>query len=177
MSNAFNARFVSAFTPDRLYRVYVDRGEIFCIRIGGQGGLAEAVALHLGLLGALAMKSLKERSEEKVAARAADVDQKHPSTQLAAHKHNFHAASGALESSSLEPAAAIRAHGEHVGRWRLKFRDKKEMVFQLETLEEMRTAYQLLPSLGSVHVNHVVYDALSKKFAKAPAAEMAGIRS
>ncbi len=177
MINAVNARFVSVFMPDRTYRIHVDRGEIFAIRIGGQGGLAEAVALHFGLLGFLAMKPLKARGEAKLAARAADVDQKHPSTQLSAHKHNFHTTAGALSASSLEPAAAIRAHGEHAGRWRLKFRDGKEMTFQLEMFEEMRTAYQILPSLGSVHVNQVVYDALSKQFKKAPAAEMAGVGS
>jgi hypothetical protein len=69
----------------------------------------------------------------------------------------------------------IGAHREHFGRWRLTFREGKRMLFQLETIEDMRMAYQLLPSLGTVHVNNVVYDSLGERFVKAPAAGPAGV--
>ncbi len=177
MSNTFNARFVSTFSPDRIYRVHVDRGEVYGIRIGGQGGVAEGIGLNLGLLGVFLMRAMQRKSEEKLAARAADVDRQHPSAMLCAHKHNFHTSAGDIQRSSLDPPAALRLHGEHFGRWRLRLRDGKEMTFQLETLEDMRLAYQLLPSLGRVHLNNVAYNHLSKKFMKAPSQEMAGVSS
>jgi len=176
MFHAFNARFISTFTPDRLYRVYVDRGEIFCIRLAGQGGLAAALAPHFGLLGVFIIRALKKRDAEKLAARVLEMDQQHPSAQISAHKHNFHATAGAIERSSLDPPPAVRTHGEHFGRWTLKLRDGKEMIFQLETFEEMKVACQLLPALGRAHVTNVVYDQLKQKFVK-PVAEMAGARS
>lgn len=166
MSNAFNARFISNLSLDRLYRVYVERGEMFFIRIGGQSGVAVGVASQFGVVGALVLRSLKKRGDEKLAAKIADLDRQHPSSQLSAHKQNFHAASTAVEHSALEPAATIGAHGEHFGRWRLKIRDGKEMLLQFEALEDMKAAHGLLPALGSVHANNVVWDPAKNRFAK-----------
>ncbi len=166
MGNAFNARFVSTFTPDRLYRVYIDRGEIFFIRIGGQGGMALGVASQFGLLGGLVLQGLKKRGNEQLATKTSELDRQHPSSQLSAHKHNFHSAATAIQVSSLEPAALIGSHGEHFGRWKLKLRGSKEMLFQLETLDDMRAASEILPRLGGVHVSNVVWDSAKKKFAK-----------
>lgn len=177
MVRPFNARFISTFTPDRLYRVYVEGGEISFIRIGGQAGLAEGVGMQFGLLGALVMRSLKKRSEAKVAEAAAGVDREHPSAHLGDHKHNFRTSAGELQSSSLEPPALIRTHGEHFGRWRLRFRDGKVLHFQLETPAEMRIAYEVLPALGGVHVNNVVQDRRNGRFTKVPAAEITGAGS
>ena len=172
MSRPFNARLVSNFSPDRLYRVYVDRGEVFFIRIGGQGGMAAGVAVHFGLLGILVMRALKKRADAKIAAKIAELDRQHPSGHLAAHTHNLHTATTAIETSSLEPAPLLGGHGQHVGRWRLKLREGKEMLFQFEMLEEMRTAHDVLPTLGGAHVTNVAWDSAKQKFTKVPAQVM-----
>jgi len=168
MTNAFNARFVSNFTPDRLYRVTVERGEIYFIKVGGQGGLSLGVTSQFGILGVFIQRLLDRRREEKLAARVDGVDRMHPSSQLSAHKHNLHAAATSIETSSLEPPAKIPGHGPHVGRWKLKLRDGKPMLFQLETFDEMRTAHELLPTLGTSHRTNVVYDANKMKFVPGP---------
>ncbi len=108
MGNAFNARFVSTFTPDRLYRVYIDRGEIFFIRIGGQGGMALGVASQFGLLGGLVLQGLKKRGNEQLATKTSELDRQHPSSQLSAHKHNFHSAATAIQVSSLAGCGKTR---------------------------------------------------------------------
>lgn len=166
MNRAFNARLISTFGADRLYRVYLDRGELFFIRIGGQAGVAVGVAAQFGLLGAMVLKAHKKRSDEKLAARILDLDRQHPSAHLSGHKHNFHAATTAVRHSSLEPAAAMGAHGEHFGRWRFQVQDGKEILLQLETLDDMRSAFELLPSLGAVHASNVVWDSGRQKFTK-----------
>ncbi|HKY32463.1 MAG TPA: hypothetical protein VJV23_08010 [Candidatus Polarisedimenticolia bacterium] len=167
--NAFHARFISTWTPDRLYRVYIDRGEIFFIRVGGQAGFAEGAALQLGLLGGFILRAIRRRNAARRAARAEELDRQHPSAHLSAHKHNIHAAVSAVESSSLEPPAALGAHGEHFGRWKLTLRGSKPMLLQLETIEDMTAAHQALAGLGAAHVSKVAYDPASGRFAKAPA--------
>lgn len=169
MSDAFNARFVSTFSPDRQYRVYIDRGEIFFIRIGGQGGVAVGITSQFGLLGALVQRALKKRGAMKLAIKTSELDRQHPSTHLSGHKHNFHTTATTVESSSLEPAPLIGAHGQHFGRWKLKLRESKEMLFQFETIDDMKAAYQLLPSLGRTHTNNVVWDPIKLKFTKVAA--------
>ena len=176
MSRAFNATLVSTFSPDRLYRIYVDRGEVFFIRIGGQNVVATALASHLGLLGIFIRRALKKRADAKLAMTIAELDRQHPSSHLAAHKHNLHTPTTAIETSVLEPAAVMGAHGNHVGRWRLKLRESKEMLFQLETLEEMKAAHALLPTIGGLHVTNVVWDPAKEKFTKAAAQVMTAAR-
>ena len=166
MSNAFNARYISNLSLDRLYRVYVERGEMFFIKIGGQAGVAVGVAAQFGVVGAMVLRSLKKRGDEKLALKISEQDRQHPSAHLSAHKHNFQTASTAVEHSSLEPPATIGAHGEHFGRWKLKLRDAKEMLFQFESLDDMRAAHALLPFLGSAHVTNVVWDTAKNRFAK-----------
>jgi len=161
MSSAFNARLVSIWTPDRLYRVYIVRGEMFLIRIGGQGGFAQGVASQFGLLGAYLLKAHNRRSAAKLAARVAELDRLAPSVHLSTHKHNLHVMASSVERSALEPAPVIGAHGEHCGRWRLKVRDAGERLFQLETPEDMMAAHELLPTLGCPHVSKVVWDPVS----------------
>ncbi len=166
MSNAFNARFLSTFSLDRLYRVYFERGEIFFIKVGGQSGVAIGVTSQFGVLGAMALRAIKKRGAEKLAARTSELDKQHPSAQLSAHKHNFQTPTTAIQRSSLEPAATLGTHGEHFGRWRLALREGKEMLFQLETLDDMTIASQVLPTLGDVHISNVTWDTAKKKFAK-----------
>ena len=73
MSNAFNARYISNLSLDRLYRVYIERGEMFFIRIGGQAGVAVGVAAQFGVVGALVLKSLKKRGDEKLALKISEL--------------------------------------------------------------------------------------------------------
>jgi hypothetical protein len=169
MSSAFNARLVSNWTPDRLYRVYVVRDEMFFIRIGGQGGFAQGMAAQFGLLGLYLLKAYNRRSAAKLAAKIAELDRISPSIHLSAHKHNFHVGATGVERSSLEAPPVLGAHGEHCGRWRLKLRDAKEWLFQLETPEDMTAAHELLSTLGCPHVSKVVWDAAKKRFVTSPA--------
>jgi len=164
--DAFNARFTSTFTPDRLYRVYLERGEAFFIRIGGQGGGGRALAHQFGLLGGLVWNLIKKRVEAKFRARLAAVDMRHPSMQVRAHKHNFRAAAPEFESSTLEPATTIASHGEHFGRWLVKLRGRKPMTLQLETLADMQRAVDLLPRFLPRHSSNVVWNAAKNRFDK-----------
>lgn len=164
--DAFNARFTSTFTPDRLYRVYLERGEVFFIRIGGQGGGGRALAHQFGLLGGLVWKLIQKRVEAKFQARVARVDMRHPSMQIRAHKHNLRVAAPEFESSTLEPPKAVAGHGEHYGRWLAKLRGRKPMTLQLETLEDMQRAVDLLPRFLPQHSNSVVWNAAKNRFDK-----------
>ena len=47
------------------------------------------------------------------------------------------------------------------------------MLFQLETLDDMKAAHDLLPALGDVHVSNLVWDPAKKKFARGVARDVA----
>lgn len=163
--DAFNARFTSTFSLDRLYRVYLERGEVYFIRIGGQGG-GPALAAQFGLLGGLVWNLVKKRVEAKFRARVALVDRRHPSVELRSHKHNFRAATPEFETSVLEPAAVVAGHGPHVGRWIVKLRGRKKITLQLETVEDMTLAVDLLPRFLPQHSNHVAWNPQKETFEK-----------
>jgi hypothetical protein len=60
---------ISTFSPDRLYRVTIERGEVYFIRIGGQSGVAVGVASQFGVFGALFPHMLKKRTDRKLAGK------------------------------------------------------------------------------------------------------------
>ncbi len=149
--NAFNARYISALTPDRVYRVYLSRGETFFIRIGGQPW-AEAIARSFGLLGSLVLGPMQKRAAAKQRERCSELDAQDPSLHLNAHKHNFRATVSDYEQSSLDPASGFAGHGAHYGGWVFRLRRGKPMTLQLDTLPDMQKAYETLgESLGPVH--------------------------
>ena len=144
---AFNARFISTFGLDRLYRVYLARGELFFIKIGGQGGLDHAVAAQFGLLGALVKSLLSQGSLAKQKQRLDQLDRLDPRSLLSRDKNNFRLSSAEVAESSIEPATKLPMHGPHVGVWKLRLRDGKTMTLQLDEPSEMEQALAVLPPL------------------------------
>jgi hypothetical protein len=142
----FNARATFAWKRDRLYRVYILEEALYFIRIGGQGGVGEAAAGSLGLLGAGALHVFRQRGKKKQAERLAVQDQRHPEQYLSAHKHNFRLRSTEVTGSSIEPPALFGSHGTQFGRWLIAWAGGK-MSLQFEQLEDMRTAVAHLPAL------------------------------
>lgn len=160
---AFNGHYLSALTPDRIYRVYPTRDEVFFIRVGGQPlGTPDARGLE-GLL----LRWLWERAQAKLSERCQKLDAEHPSLHLKAHKHNFRATAADFEESRLDPAKTLGGHGPHYGRWVFKLRDKKPMTLQLETLTEMQMAYQTLGEcVGPEHEVNVEWSPAKGAFVK-----------
>ena len=128
--NAFNATLISAFTSDRLYRVYFGRGEVFFIQIGGQS-FGQVMASSFGALGALIYAPFQRQAQAKLAARIRDLDTQPPDLSLAAGKHNFRAMVADFESSALQAPPALRQHGPHLGRWVIQLRGQKPLTLQV----------------------------------------------
>lgn len=161
--HAFNGHYISALTPDRIYRVYPTRDEIFFIRVGGQPIGAPGMRGLEGLL----LEWLWERAQAKLKARCEKLDLEHPSLHLKAHKHNFRATAADFERSSLDAAKTVAAHGGHYGRWAFTLRGKKPMILQIETLSDVETAYQALGAcVGSVHQVNVEWSPSKGAFVK-----------
>lgn len=163
--NAFNGRLISALSPDRLYRVVFDQGEVFFIQIGGQN-FGRLIAAQFGLLGMLVYAPIQRRSQAKLEAKIRDLETQPPSTHLAAGKHNFRAPVSDFENSTLQAAPALGGHGGHFGRWVLQLRVEKQMTLYLETEDNMKRAFETLPLAIGTHVNQVVWDAAKSKFTK-----------
>jgi len=163
---AFNGHYVSALTPDRIYRVYPTADEVFFVRVGGQPLVPTGTTAFRGLDG-LIMKWLWERGQRKMSEQCQKLDAEHPSLHLKAHKHNFRAAAADFEESRLEPAKTVGGHGPHYGRWVFALRNQKPMTLQLETLTEMQTAYQTLGEcVGPVHQVNVEWSPAKGTFVK-----------
>ncbi len=165
--DAFNGRLISALSADRLYRVLFDHGEVFFIQIGGQS-FGQVIAASFGILGALIYAPFQRKAQAKLEARIRDLDMQPPSMSLAAGKHNFRAAVSDFESSTLQAATALGQHGPHLGRWVIQLRGQKPMTLQLETEDDMRPAFEMLPGAINTHVNQVAWDAGKNKFVKIP---------
>jgi hypothetical protein len=143
---AFNARAVFWARPDRLYRVYPTRGELFFIRIGGQGtDLATALGALFGPLGALLEERLRRRSAAKLRARVEEVDHLPPEIRAREHRHSFQLSVAQITESQLLEPSRIAAHGRHTGRWTLTLQGGESWRFQFETPDDMSRALELLP--------------------------------
>lgn len=147
----FNVRFLSLTSLDRLYRVYLRDGEFYFIRIGGQGGVHQALPQLLGPLGGLISAYLKKRAERNAVSLTHTVDHSHPLLHMRKHQHNFKLNPATVRVSSIRPPSALSLHGTQVGRWTLTLRNGKKMTFQFENNEDMHVAVAWLPnSIGQV---------------------------
>lgn len=166
--DAFNGALISALSPDRRYRVYANDGQLFFIQIGGQG-LGTALAASFGALGMLIYGQFQRRAQAKLEARIRELDMQPPSSLLAQGKHNLCVAASDVESSTLQAASALGGslggHGQHYGRWILQARGKK-MTVQLESEDDMRRAFAMLPRAIRQHANQVSWDGATNKFTK-----------
>lgn len=161
----FNARLISTWSSDRLYRVYPTNDGISFIRVGGQGGAAQAAAAQFGLLGGLVLGLFAGRSANRLAEKVREADSQDPHALLGRHKHDFQVRMIEVESSVLGRAARIGGHGPHVGRWSLSVRGEKPMTLQLETVGDMQAAARALPeAVSGLHRNDVVWSPQSRKF-------------
>jgi hypothetical protein len=136
----FNARYTAVTSWDRLYRVYFRDSEFYFIRIGGQGGVHEALLHLLGPIGGFVSAFLKKRAEENKAELADRVDQSHPILHLRKHQHNFKLNPATIRASRIKPPSFLPVHGTQVGRWTLTLRDGKKTTFQFEDNEDMNVA-------------------------------------
>ena len=165
-ANAFNARATFTIRMDRLYRVYVQDGALYFIRIGGQGGLELALVGGFGLLGGLAAGAIRRRTGGGQKRKVLETDRQRPEDLLPAHKENFRLYCSEVLESVIEPPAAFVSHGVHVGRWQItRAPDGKKTSLQFEQLEDMRTALALLPPLLGVKLKvNVQWNEGKKRF-------------
>lgn len=157
------------WTPNRLYRVYVLDSELVFIRAGSAGDIAAAAVPHFGLLGALiaalanpARKNQK-RQEEMNNASLEDL--------IGDHKHNFRASIDDMEEVSLDPPsywlAAFHSQAVHAGVLRFKQRGGRSVRVAISTMDDMKTAFEALPSvLGDRLTINVAWDERKKRFGR-----------
>lgn len=161
----FNARYISTWSPDRLYRVCLVEEEIYFIRIGGQEVMGQVIGAQFGLIGMFIQKGMAKRGEKKLQSLLEQLDSQHPSELLSSHKHNFRCSVRDLVRSRIEPPSRFASHGEHFGRWILDLAGQDSMTFQFETLEEMQEAYSSLPGiLGSRLMVNAKWDSIKNRF-------------
>ena len=165
----FNARALAQLlSAEKLYRVYFAPGGLFFIRVGGPRH--DQMAIHFGLIGFLISNLTMKSRMRKVEAKIAEVDQLNLRDRLEDHKENFSARFDNIISSRIDATAAFaltRNVGKHYGRWQIDFEDRKKMVLQFDTLEDMHTAVAELPKvLGAKHENRVEFNEKKRKYVK-----------
>lgn len=166
-TEAFNVRFISATSLDRLYRVYFRDSEFYFIRIGGQGGLQEALVHVLGPIGGFIGAFLRKRAEKAMLSLIDTVDQSHPVLHMRKHQHNFKLSPATVRASRIIPPSVLPFHGTQVGRWTMTLRDGRKMTFHFENSEDMKLAVASLPSaLGQVLTVDVEWNEKTNTFAK-----------
>jgi hypothetical protein len=144
-AEAFNARAVFWLRPDRLYRVYPTRGELFFIRIGGQGtDLGAALGALLGPLGSLLEERLRRRREAKLRGRIEEVDRIPPEIRAREHRHSFQLSVAQIAASQILEPSRVAAHGRHDGRWIFTLQGGESWRLQFESQDDMSRARELL---------------------------------
>lgn len=154
MSNpvAFNARFISTFTLDRLYRVYIAGSDLCFIQIGGQAWGAPYGDIR------------PSRAEQE---RASAADTQDPRYLATTGKHNLLIAAGDIAASSIDPAPLLPQHGPCYGRWRIRLHAGRKLTFQFEEIREMLAAGECLPALlGATLAINAVWDNARGKFVR-----------
>jgi hypothetical protein len=166
-TKAFNARYISTWTLDRLYRVYVTDDQLVFVRIAGQGGMGWAIAAQFGLIGLLLHWLSSKQAKAKRRALLDELDSQPPEYLLARHKHNFSATAADFVETSIEPPSALALLGKQYGMWRIALRDKKPMTLQFEDPDEMRVGVELLVSFFGTQLQiNLEWDPEKKKYIK-----------
>ncbi len=163
----FNARLISNFSFDTLYRVYAVGDRLYFIRIGGQGGLWEGLARPLGLFGLLLESRVGKRAEKKEKALIETIDGTSPEQLLPRHQDNFRLGAAELSDGSVDPPSFFATHGPHVGRCRLSRADGRKLTFQFEKTGDMRVAIDVLSDMipSGLQIN-VRWDESRKRYEK-----------
>ena len=162
----FNAKFISSMAV-REYRVYARRSDFFFIEVPGLTATADAVTIHLGLIGLLIRRSLKKKAKQKAEALFQSAEYQDPEQAIGQNKDNFKIYIPEIRDSSIEPPALFALHGQQAGRWNLSMRDGKKLRFEFENPDDMKSALNVLPRLlaGTLTVN-VEWNEAKKRFQK-----------
>ncbi|MDR3636022.1 MAG: hypothetical protein P4L84_19625 [Isosphaeraceae bacterium] len=167
-TTAFNARALAQLlSAEKLYRTYFAPGGLFFIRVGGPRH--DQTAIHFGLIGLLISSLTMKGRMKKVEAKIAAMDQQTLRDRLEDHADNFSARFENIISSRIEPTATIslKSPGKHFGRWFVDFEDRKKMLLQFDTLDDMHVAVAELPKvLGAKHENRVEWHDQKNKYVK-----------
>lgn len=140
---SFSVTAVYTFSRDQLYRVFVEDGNLYFIRMAGQLGIH---SVSHGMVEAL--------------------DEQSPRELVGKSKHEMTIAIEDVSSSSLDPPAAFGGHGVHAGVWRLAANGKK-WKFQIPDVDEMKRASVTLPAaLGSTLEITAYWNEEKQKFTK-----------
>lgn len=143
MADAFNARQIFAFRPDRLYRVYVSTEGLTFIRIGGQStGLGYVLETQLPFGGVLA-RWMRERERRRLDKVSLESDAFSPEFLLTQHAHNFVLWPGDVETTSIRAPRLIAGYA--VAYWELRLRDGTRRRLQFEWPQDLEAAVELLP--------------------------------
>lgn len=164
----FNAKLISTFSSDRIYRIYSKGNDLIFIQIAsGLGATPETVTAHFGLIGALVGILLKKRAKRKSEAVIQRIDQQDPEHLLAEHEHNFKLYTAEIADSSIDAPSFFASRGPQAGRWRFTLRDGRKMRFLFQGKDDMKVAVGLLPQLlnATLRVN-VEWNEKKKRYRK-----------
>jgi hypothetical protein len=144
---AFIVRCYPPFRMARLYRVYVDQGALYLIRMRGVIGNADAGSrfeLHPGRRAAGMF--LRWWASKSLDTSARELDARGPREMLDAHRMNLRVEPGEVAESRLDPPRVL-GHGEHFACWSLNLQGRRRLSFQIEDEASLRTALEHLPRL------------------------------
>jgi hypothetical protein len=166
-TSAFNARVIPrVLTTEKLFRVYLAPGGLFFSRIGGPR--IDPVAIHFGLVGLLIASLMAKGRDRKAEEKAAELDQLSLRDRLEDHGDNFREAFTDVAASRIDPPASfLNSTGKHYGRWVLEFQERKSLIMQFDSLDDMHIAFDELPKvLGDKHLNKVEWNDTKQKYVK-----------
>ena len=145
---AFNARATLFWKADRLYRVYLDAGILYFIRIGGQDlDWVMALSPALGPLGAVIGGRIEQRKSERLERVVAEFDRVPPQVRVLEHRHNLRIPGTEVTASTILPPDDSQYHGSHVGRWQFRRTDGAKWKLQFEDPVDLVIALKSLSSL------------------------------
>ncbi|MGA2787258.1 MAG: hypothetical protein ABSF60_06995 [Verrucomicrobiota bacterium] len=152
---------------DSVYRVYARGHDLYFIQLAGLSATAQALTVHLGLIGMLIGESMKRRAKKKAEATLQRVGQTDPEELLRENKNNFKVYIPEIREAVIEPPSFFAMHGKQAGRWNFSLRDGRKMRFEFENSDELKSALDALPRFlnATLQVN-VEWNEIKKRFQK-----------
>jgi len=162
----FSARLIS-FSAVTEYRVYAKDSDFFFIEIPGMSKVSESMAIHFGLIGLLIRNSMRKKAKAKADLLFQTEGNQDPQHLIGNSKNNFQVHIPEIRDSSLTPPTFFAFHGNQAGRWEFVMRDGKKRKFEIESLDDMKSAVNTLPRFlsGTLRI-HVEWNESKKKFQK-----------
>jgi hypothetical protein len=149
-----DAKLVSTFTLDRVYRIYIKDQTLYFIRIGGQGGVSQGLAaggaggggIIGGIIGGLLAGWWRSREAQKLQAQTAADLLSHPKDLLSRHRHNFQLSPAEVDFAAIEEPSGS-SHGFNFARLIFRLKNNRKLRMQIEEAEYVDVAIQTLPEL------------------------------